>query len=178
MTRCFLKALLFGFVISATAPCFAISLEAAPMRGDRLPLPGAALRVKVFISGSRDIELPVKLLAELDGRSITIDTVGSRDEKDRVVYSADIFAPKVELNYQFLLAESDGTISVSKRLLARRPCVPNVELVPDSELQKMNDSQNAAKLLSLAQRLERDNNLYANAESQLLKLQELLGDGK
>lgn len=164
------------FCVAATAS--AIDLETPAIKGDRLPLPGKSLTLRVYVNGSREIELPVKLIAEIDGRAITINTYGSRDEKDRIVYSAEVFAPQAEINYQFILVNSDGSISTSKRYLSRRPCLPDVTLVSDDELQKISESQNAVKLLSVAKRLERDNDLYATAESQLKKLAALLSEGK
>jgi hypothetical protein len=169
---------LFGALFALSSATWAIDIETPAIKGDRLPLPGKSLTLRAYISGSRDIELPVKLIVELDGRAVTMNTYGSRDEKDRIVYSAEIFAPQAELNYQFLLVNSDGSLTTSKRYLARRPCLPDVSLVGEDELQKINDSQNAVKLLGIAKRLERDNELYGTAEAQIRKLGALLSEGK
>lgn len=171
-------ALIFAGIFGLYFQAYGIELETAAIKGDRLPLPGKSLTLRTYISGSREIDLPVKLIAELDGRAVTLNTYGSRDDKDRIVYSAEIFAPHAELNYQFVLISSDGTVSTSKRYLARRPCLPDMTLVGEDELQKTNESQNAVKLLGTAKRLERDNDLYTTAEAQLRRLSALLSEGK
>ena len=111
-----------------------------------------------------------------DGKLIEVRQGDSfLDGHDRPTYTFKLFAPLVELSYQFLLYDDEQVIDISKRYHIQRDCVPKVSLeeLEEKENQPLSAQDKMKHLLLSAQVLERELQNYEIALTFINGLQEL-----
>ncbi len=92
-----------------------------------LPAPGQPLILGVEVLGTREISLPMKIVAVRDGRLLPVPLTNSyRNAAERPVYEFELASPLAELSYQFIVPLSGGGVASSDRFTVRRPCVPSL----------------------------------------------------
>lgn len=114
-----------------------------PLTEKTLPAPGQPLTLAVEVTGTREISLPMRIVAVRDGRLLPVPLSSSyRNASERPVYEFELASPLAELTYQFIVPLSGGAVASSDRFNIRRPCVPalnasTVGNVKNSELEKL-----------------------------------------
>jgi hypothetical protein len=178
---CGLFILIIACVALSLAPRTAMSQNPAkstlqlahrPITAATLPSPGQPLILTVEVAGSREISLPIRIVAVRDGRLIPIPLNTSyRNAADRPVYEFQIPSPLAELSYQFVLPLKADTVIATQRYSVRRPCIPALDTTTagnanQSELEKMavaarvleQEIEAYSAALSAAEQLQREVN--------------------
>ena len=126
-----LRVILSIFVACTTA--FAASDEIKllhePLK--ELPAPGRGMILSLHIAGSRSPHHQVRALVVRDGKLLDVVLHPSTfDKGDRLVYSAQIPAPRETMSYQFVLSQQDIEPIRTKRFEVARSCKPQSSLEP------------------------------------------------
>lgn len=147
-----------------------LELKHQPIKSGLLAPPGEKMTLKVELLGERDINKNIRALLVQDGRLMDLPMLGSIDEQDRIIYSLDIKASLVELVYQFVLRNADGSAIISERYNISRECLPDVSLADISSLDTVEQTERAKELVKLAAELEQDVKVYNQILSEVTQL--------
>lgn len=142
------------------APRAVLQLIHKPLTDKMLPAPGQPLTLALELVGTREISLPVRLVAVRDGRLLPVPLLNSyRNNADHPVYEFELAAPLAELSYQFVLPSSATSVISTNRVQVRRPCVPAID---SSTAGNANQSE-LEKLATEARVLEQEIDAYTSA---------------
>lgn len=151
-----------------------VSIIHEPLLVSELPAPGSPLTLRVKLTNTRDTERSLRALIVRDGRlSDSIPTKSFLDEYDQPIYEIQTYSPLMELSYQFLLTNPDGSFASTERFTLRRSCVPRFD---DSGL-VVEGTQGEEKmriLIKKAEGLAREVANYDTAQKLLEQLEEAL----
>ena len=82
----------------------AIQIYHKPLTEKTLPAPGQSMTIAAELFGTKEISLPLRLVAVRDGRLLPAPLTNSyRNAADRPVYEFEMPAPMAEISYQFVL---------------------------------------------------------------------------
>jgi len=101
-----------------------------PPQAQDLPYPGRTLELSAQLSGTKEVDLPLRFVAVLDGRLLDLTVANSVwNYQDRPTYTFQLPAPIKELSYQFILLSKEGVVATSPNFRVRRLCLPDLEVV-------------------------------------------------
>lgn len=113
--------------------------------GAILPFPGDKIVMQTVLSGTKETDRDVRMLARFDGKLVSIPMRGERDASDRAIYWTNLYAPLGELSYQFVLYDSTAPI-ISQRYTLTRACLPPLD-VPQSHNENVDTDNNTREVL-------------------------------
>jgi hypothetical protein len=145
----------------------------APL-GQELPAPAQMMTIGVELKNTKSTELKVRLIASRDGKLLDVAfPPGFLNEIDNPLYQLKIPAPSAFLSYQFVVHESDGSLSTSQRFVVQRACVPKLAVDVPSDIPDAVFRKEVSDLLVKAKQRERDTQNYDTALALLTDLKSL-----
>ena len=166
-----------GFAADKQATKTNIQFIHRPLTEKALPAPGQSLTIALELAGTREISLPVSIVAVRDGRMLPVPLSNAyRDANDKPIYEFELASPLAELTYQFLIPGSAVGSSgvpalVSDKFTVRRPCIPAFN---SSTAGNANHSE-LDKLAVEARVLEQEIDAYTSALTASEMLQKEVG---
>ncbi|MBX7145089.1 MAG: hypothetical protein K1X79_11605 [Oligoflexia bacterium] len=151
-----------------------VSIIHEPLLISELPAPGTTMTLRVRLTNTRDTERKIRALIVRDGRlSDSIPSKSYLDEYDQPIYEIQTNSPLMELSYQFILNNPDGSFASTERYTLRRSCVPRFD---DSgiETEGIQGEERMRALIKKAEGLAREVANYDTAQKVLEQLEEAL----
>lgn len=184
MDRRFLP-LLLPFIFAASmalaedpsSPGPALDISHTPPKPSELPSPGKTLSLTAMLKRNPAFaDSRMNAIIVSDGRLMEIQNrEPTFDDQDRLKFTVDIPAPITELAYQFVLFDSKGSSTISRRYSVKRECIPDIKLT--SLERTSQDSGTQGEVVALVEQssgLEKDIGLYESAVSILSQIQQLV----
>ncbi len=149
-----------------------VSLVHTPPKPDALPYPGQTVTLIARLLNTRDTTTKLVAAVVKDGKYIQIASKDAYlNEYDQPTYEISVPAPVGEMVYQLILFPRNGeNPAISPRYVARRTCLPNVELGDAKISPELRGYQKLEKLVSESRNLEND---LAGYEKVMALIQEL-----
>lgn len=161
----------------AQADAGKITITHIPPQAQYLPHPSRIMELTAHLDGSKETNLPLRLVAVLDGRlldTIAIESVW--DYQDKPTYSFQLPAPQEEISYQFILLQNQEVITVSPRYRVRRTCKPDLEVVKNGVDEEQPLGSQSLKLYEITQKLDHELAAYEKSYQLLEDIERLLKD--
>jgi hypothetical protein len=140
-----------------------------------IPSPGSKLRVAAFLSGAKQFERPMRLLAIRDEKLLDIWLPSGRlDSDERPLYEFDLHAPEQRLKYRFVWYSADGKPVTSPEFALERSCkFPSQQVSPDEAIFKtdaISEGAETERLFHVSEGLNREIIAYQEATKLLGEL--------
>lgn len=160
---------------SANVQTKPLVINALQIDANKMPFPGERITLRAEVSNTRDFRLPIRLLAVRDGKFYEISAAsGLLGSNERPQYQVEIPAPLAELSYQFVLIQPNGTVATSKRLVARRSCIPDITPVMGEMPADVDGSERFNRLIVDNLKLEQEISNLERTAQELDSISELL----
>ncbi len=129
-----------------------------PSTSADIPPVGSLMRITLALTNTTDIESKVRLVGAKDGRFIDIAFPrGALSNVDKPTFTAEIPSPVALMTYQFIVHQSDGTLTTSRTFVIKRQCIQNFTVKVIDDKSTTTFRKEVASLIAEANRLERDN---------------------
>jgi hypothetical protein len=140
-----------------------------------IPAPGAKFKIAAFLSGARQFERPMRLLAIRDEKLLDIWLPSGRlDSDERPLYEFNLHAPEQRLKYRFVWYSADGTPVTSPEFGLERSCrFPSQQVNPDEAIYNndaISEGVETARLFHVSEALNREIIAYQEATKLLGEL--------
>lgn len=162
------------FAQSGTA---AVKITHHPPQSQYLPYPGRTLELIAQLDGTKEVDLPLRFVAVVDGRLLDLTVAKSVwDYQDRPTYTFQIPAPQRELSYQFLLLGKTETLATSPNYRIRRTCLPDLEVVKGEVDESRPLGSQSSELFLTANKLDQELAAYERIYQLVKEIDGLLKD--
>lgn len=154
---------------------FAAEVVHTPPAANQLPSAGDELQLELILTGTTDIDLPVKLFLNRDGKLEIIDIdPGHLGVRNNVVRDFTIYSPRRSLEYRFLI-QQNGKSEFSDYYAVERDCQVDFGMTsPEIAELAATEDERVAMLAADASELEKEITQAAEALELVKTLKELL----
>lgn len=150
-----------------------------PVRSKDLPAPGAAMKLSFRLKNQNLAVARARAVVVRDGKLFDLGMKEAAiNDQGAIGYLATMYAPLVELKYQFLITTRDGEVISSPLFAARRSCVPDITLAEIGTDTTADVQTRLERLVSDARSIEKDLKAYDSAATVLDDLISMMEEGK
>jgi hypothetical protein len=169
------QVVLVLLVFAFTLPSLAAEIVHNSPTLQQVPPAGDKMELQFVVKGTTDIDIPVKLLLNRDGKFEVIDIdPGHLGVKNNVVRDFTVYSPRRSLEYRFLVKDEAGE-TLSKRFTLTRDCQVDYQLTtPELAELAATEDERVALLAADASELEKEITQAAGALELLKEFKGLL----
>lgn len=150
-------ALLSSTVAIAQEPRPNVQLTHQPLAIKQIPAAGTLMPISVQLQNSQDVDIKIRLVGSRDGRFMDIAfPMGVFNNADRPTYTINIPAPKAVMNYQFIVHQPNGELTLTPKYSLQRSCVQNYRVDIPNDHPSAEYRREIATLIAKARSLERE----------------------
>lgn len=137
-----------------------------PMRSSEIPPMGHEMQLRVVLQNTSNIETNLRLVGSKDGKFIDLAfPIGTINYESKPEFTLRMPAPFVEMSYQIVVHQPDGSITTSKQFFIQRACLEDYQIaIPENSKSKQYRSE-VAQLVGRAKQLEDESHALEQALS-------------
>jgi hypothetical protein len=130
-----------------------------------LPAPGHPMQLVVQLFNTKEMNLPLRTMANIDGR--LIELTPSRvylNKDDYPEYIIETHAPHAFIEYYFIAYGPNDIVATSEKFIIRRPCLPDINLTSAGLSTESRDGQSRlTEIVRKAWNFEKEIKTYEHA---------------